>query len=164
MTTRERILIVAMAGATVWGVSSLGLDYVRKHRGAVKTALLQAEIRTFADQQRVLAAPLRLSAPERRVLDEASAAWAESPFVDRQPLATEVEAPVQKFFYTGFIQVGARQFAILNGREYRVAEPVAKTDFRVESIHPDHVVLVSGSGGRRMTIGLQTSNEKRAAK
>ena len=84
--------------------------------------------------------------------------------IDREAVATAVEEPVQQFFYTGYVQVGAQQFAILNGREYRVSEPVAQTDFRVESIRPEQVVLVSSTGGRRLTIALETSKEKRKSK
>lgn len=167
MTTRERVIVVAMVGAVVWGGSTLGFKYVKKNRGDEKLALQKAEIRGYAELQRAAVAPLRLSDGERLVLDEAVARWAESPFINREALATAVEAPVQKFFYTGFIQIGKQQFAILNGREYRVSEPVAETDFRVESIEPEQVVLVSSSGGRRMTIALETSKpskEKRESK
>ncbi len=161
MTKREKAMVLAMVGATLWGGATLGLGYVKENRAAAKVDLQKAEIRAFADSQRALVVPLRLNERERMVLNEAAGPWMESPFIDRVATARPVEAPVQEFFYTGFIQAGPQQFAILNGREYRVSEAVASTDFRVESIQPDHVVLVSGSGGRRMTIALQTTNEKR---
>ena len=129
-----------------------------------RIALRQAEIRGFAESRQAQVAPLRLSERERMVLNEAVSAWAPSPFIDRETLAAAVEEPVQQFFYTGFIQLGDQQFAILNGREYRVAEPVAQTDFRVESIEPDKVLLVSLSGGRRVTVALKTSKGKRESK
>ncbi|MGD9612832.1 MAG: hypothetical protein AB7V22_07995, partial [Kiritimatiellia bacterium] len=91
MTTRERVLIVAMAGAAIWGAATLGADYCQRNRGSVKSALLQAEIRNFADQQRAQMIPLRLSERERLVLNEAVAAWAQSPFIDREALASAVE-------------------------------------------------------------------------
>ena len=161
MTTREKVIVLGMAVAVVWAGTTVGLDYYRKNRAATLADLRKAEIRAFAEGQRALAAPLRLSAPEVAALDEAAAAWAPSPFLDRAVAAEPVEAPVQRFRYTGFIQVGRQQFAIVNGREYRVAEPVAQTDFRVDEIQPDHVVLVSGSGGRRMTVALQSIVEKK---
>ena len=161
MTTREKVLVLAMAGAALWGSASVGLGYYNKHHEAKKVDLRKAEIRTFAESQRARMAPLRLDDAERLALDEAAGPWQASPFIDRAATAEVVEAPVEQFVYTGFIQVGAQRFAILNGREYRVSEPVAQTDFRLESIQPDQVVLVSGSGGRRMTIALQTTKEQR---
>ena len=154
MTTREKVIVLGMAVAVVWAGTTVGLDYCRKNRTATLADLRKAEIRAFVEGQ-------RLSAPEVAALDEAAAAWAPSPFLDRAVAAEPVEAPVQQFRYTGFIQVGRQQFAIVNGREYRVAEPVAQTDFRVDEIQPDHVMLVSGSGGRRMTVALQTTVEKK---
>ena len=161
MTTREKVLVLAMAGAALWGGTTVGLGYYKKNQSAEKVDLRKAEIRTFAESQRVRMAPLRLSAAERMALNEAAGPWQASPFIDRAATAEVVAAPVEQFFYTGFIQVGAQRFAILNDREYRVSEPVAQTDFRLESIQPDQVVLVSGSGGRRLTIALQTTKEKR---
>ena len=161
MTTRERVLILAMAGAALWGGTTVGLDYYQKNRAEAKTDLQRAEIRSFAEAQRARAVPLRLTDPERTMLDEAVASWSQNPFLDRAARVQPVEEPAARFHYTGFIQIGVQQFAILNGREYRLAEPVAQTDFRVDSIQPDQVVLVSSSGGRRITVALQTSNEKR---
>ena len=161
MTTREKVLVVAMAGAALWGGATLGLDAYQRNKRATKVDLQKAEIRAFAEAQRALVAPLRLGDRERRVLDEAAGPWRDSPFIDREAAAEVIAAPVQKFFYTGFIQIGAQRFAILNGREYRVADRIPDTDLRVEDIQPDQVVLVSGTGGRRLPIALQTTKEKR---
>lgn len=161
MTTREKVIVWGMAGAVVWAGATVGMDYYKKNRAAAKIDLQKAEIRAFAEGQRTRAAPLRLTEPERMVLNEAAGPWLASPFIDRADRAEVVEQPVQTFFYTGFIQVGVQQFAILNGREYRVADRIPDTDFRVESIQPDHLVLVSDTGGRRMTLALQTTKEKR---
>lgn len=160
MTKREQVLIYAMAAATLWGGASVGLGYAKSHRVAADSGRQKSEIRSFAETHRMKLATLRLSVRERQVLDEAAAVWADSPFIDRAAEALAIEA-VQRFVYTGFIQIGKQQFAIVNGREYQTAQVIATTDFQVESIQPDHVVLVSGSGGRRMTIALQTSSEEK---
>ncbi len=161
MTTREKVIVLAMVGAALWGGATVGMDYYKKNRAAAKADIQKAEIRAFAESQRDLAAPLRLTEPERMVLNEADGPWMASPFIDRAAVAEVVEAPVQKFFYTGFIHVGDLQFAILNGRECRVSDRIPDTDFRVESIRPDQMVLVSDTGGRRITVALQTTKEKR---
>ena len=161
MTTREKVIVLGMACAVAWAGATVGLDYCRRNQAAAKVDLQKAEIRAFAESQRAAVAPARLTEPERLVLNEAAGPWLASPFIDRADVSEVVAQPVQKFFYTGFIQVGAQQFAILNGREYRVSDRIPDTDFRVESIQPDQMVLVSDAGGRRMTIALQTTKEKR---
>ena len=155
MTKRERVLVWAMGGAVVWVGVSFGLDSIQSTGGAAKARQQEAAIRAFAEAQRAKMVPLRLQAQEKRVLDQAVAEWAGSPFIDRVTDAQPLAGRPAPLLYTGFIQLGAHQIAILNGREYQVSDPVGTGDFRVEDIQPDHVVLISGSGGRRMTIALQ---------
>jgi len=57
MTTREKVLVVAMAGAALWGGATLGLDAYQRNKRATKVDLQKAEIRAFAEAQRALVAP-----------------------------------------------------------------------------------------------------------
>jgi hypothetical protein len=164
MTTRERVMVAGMAGVLIWGVSSAAIGWCWERGGRGATGAPQASAPAFAESQRAILAPVRLQPQERLVLDVASAEWAPTPFIDRVSAAETIAVAVQEFFYTGFVRVGSQQFAILNGREYRVADRVEATDFRVESIQPNQVVLVSESGGRRRTVALQVSNEMRDSK
>lgn len=155
MTKRECVLVWAMGGAVAWAGIYLGFDFTRGTGGSAKARQQEAEIRMFAEAQRAKMVPLRLQTKEKRALDQASAAWANSPFIDRVTDTQPLTGRPEPLLYTGFVQLGAHQFAILNGREYQVSDPVGTGDFRVEDIQPDHVVLISKSGGRRMTIALQ---------
>ena len=60
MTTRERVLILAMAGAALWGGATVGMDYYQKNRAAAKIDLQRAEIRSFAEAQRTRALPFEM--------------------------------------------------------------------------------------------------------
>lgn len=163
MTTREKALVIAMAGVLAWGASSAVLGYVRQQNGSSGQRQQYEELIGFADRQRALIDQLRLAGRERMILDEAVSTWAESPFLDEPSRARALEERVQTFRYTGHVSVGKERLAILNGHEYRIADPVRATDFIVESIHPDHVVLAPESGGRRMTIDLANSQMERNA-
>ena len=163
MSTREKALVIAMAGVLVWGASSVVLGYVRQHNGSSGQHQQHEELLGYAERQRALLDHLRLAGRERMVLDEAVSSWADSPFLDEPSRARAIEERVQTFRYTGHVSVGNERLAILNGREYRIADPVRATDFIVESIHPDHVVLAPESGGRRMTIDLANSQLERNA-
>lgn len=155
MTKREKVLVGAMAGAVVWVGVSVGFDSMRGPLGSANARKQKAEIRVFAEAQQAKMVSLHLQAKEKLVLDQAAGEWANSPLIDRMADTRTLAGRAQQFIYTGFIHAGEQQYAIINGREYRVSEPVGTSDFQVESIHPDHVVLISGSGGRRMTIALQ---------
>ena len=162
MTTRERILIVGMAGALVWGGVSLSLSLLSgRLRGPAKERQ-QDDTRLFAKNQEALIVPLRLSPWERGVLDKAQEPWTVNPFEAHESSAQPVAAAAaQEFTYTGYLQIGNQQLAIINGREYRRRDKVAGTDFQVESIQPDHVVLLPGSGGRQTTIAMKTAKHTR---
>ena len=161
MTTRERVLLCGMGAAVLWGGVSIGLGVIRENLSTSKEAHQKEAILLFATEQRERIAPLRLSDQEKRILDKAVAAWAASPFVNRVADAHAVQERVREFEYTGFIDAGPHRFAILNGHEYRVKEAITSSDFLVESIQLEQVVLISSSGGRRMTIALKTSNDQR---
>ena len=164
MTKRERLLVGAMGGAVVWVVASLGLDSIRGTAGTAKAQKQQNEIRTFAEEQRAKIAPLKLKAKEKFALDQAFAAWADTPFIDRIADPQSQEGGSWRFLYTGFIQVGEQRFAIVNGRECQVDDPVGSGDFRVESIQPDQVTLISKTGGRRMTLALHATKARKEPK
>lgn len=161
MTTRERVLIWAMSGAVVYVAASLGLGSMRGTIGSAMAKRQMDELRLFADGQWAKLLPLRLKAKEKLALDQASGEWAKSPFIDRVAETRSLQGRAQRFAYTGFIQAGDQRFAIVNGREYRVSDPVGTGDFLVESIQPDQVVLISRSGGRRMTIALQSFKSRK---
>lgn len=160
MTRREQVLVVAMAGALVWGASSMVLGFARSRGSESRLLTEKEELRHFADQQRTLMSALQLSSRERTVLNDAANGWASSPFLPTSA-RTRPDERIMDFHYTGYLQVGEQHFAIINGHEYRAADQVRSSDFVVEEIHPDHVVLAAGPGGRRMTVALQTSNAKR---
>jgi hypothetical protein len=161
MTTREKALVIAMTGVLAWGASSAVLGVVKQQDGSSGQGEHYEELLGFAERQRALLDHLRLAGRERMVLDEAVSSWADSPFLDEPSRARALEERVQTFRYTGHVSVGNERLAILNGREYRIADPVRATDFIVESIYPDRVVLAPESGGRRMTIDLANSQMER---
>jgi hypothetical protein len=160
MTRREQVLVIAMAGAVVWGASTLVLGFMRSHGGNSRMLSEKEQLREFAEQQRILMNTFQLTGREKSVLDEAMGGWVQSPFL-LMAARTRPDARIMEFRYTGHLQVGDQHFAIINGKEYRTSEPVKSSDFVVESIQSDHVVLAATTGGRRMTVALQTSNAKR---
>lgn len=161
MTKRERLLVVAMTGSVLWGASTAVFGFMKSHGDAAQLEQDRAELKQFAETQRMLMQTFQLTGHERVVLAEANAAWATSPFAMEAAGAGPAEQRIREFFYTGHLQVGLNQFAIVNGREYRAGDLVYATDLRVENIQPDTVVLVSTSGNRRVTVELQAPRETR---
>jgi hypothetical protein len=153
--------MVIMAGTVLWAGTFTVLGMMRHHTVSGKLAKEKQEVRLFADAQRHVVAGIRLHPRERMVLDHSTMPWPRDPLLQRSSGIRPAEARVQNFVYSGFITVGNQSFAIINGHEYRVNERVAASDFIVETIQPDRVVLISGSGGRRVLVAMQSNNAKR---
>lgn len=161
MTTRERVIVLVMAGTVLWAGSSMVMGVIQRTSGSSRAGREKAEVQQFADAQRLVIASLRLSDRERMILDSAAAPVPPNPLLAKTADVRTVEERMDAFTYSGFLKVDSQVFAIVNGREYRVADRVGNTDFSVESIHPDHVVLLSASGGRRIPVAMQSNNATR---
>lgn len=163
MNKRERILVVAMSVALVAGALSVVSDLSKRKSGKTGkpgSRSLDLGVQAFADAQRAALAAVRLTPGEKTALDRATGTWAESPFIDRVGGIRTGEGAVSEFRYTGFMRFGDNRLAIVNGREYRTGETITATDFIVETIEPDQVILAAGKG-RRVTVPLQTATARR---
>ena len=153
MTKRERWIVGLAAAVAVYGAYSL---VARGLRAEPRTPPAGAEEPTaqFIAEVRSTLEALRLAPGEDLILEASLAPWAPSPFPLRDAVAVTAEAPAT-LHYTGYCRIGETRLAIINGREYRVGETVAVTDFLVELIEPDRVILASQGGGRRVSIALK---------
>jgi hypothetical protein len=115
--------------------------------GTAQARRKQDEIQAFVEGQRAKIPPLKLKAKEVFALDQAAGPWADTPFIDRAADPQARDGRGWQFLYTGFIQVGAQRFAIVNGREYQENEPVGSGEFRVNR-PAGHVTLRSQDRGR----------------
>ncbi len=161
MSTRERWLIWGMIGAVVFGGYTLIAHAVRAQTTARRAAAAASDVGEFAATTRRSVARLRLTPEEQFVLDRTIADWPDSPFFDRPDAARPLAEKPQDVRYTGYLHVGTTRLAIINGREYRVTETVEATDFVVESIDADHVVLGAKGGGRRVSVALKETEPTR---
>ena len=100
------------------------------------------------------------------VIQKAEAAWGQDPFLEIQkPKAAELAAMRPKetarlpnLAYNGFIELGSKRLAIINGQEYEVGDKVNPGGFTIKSILPTRVVIVSAQGeGAPIVLPLQES-------
>ena len=128
MTNREKIIV---------GLAVLALGY-----GAVELLLPRAKVAPVAQPQSLeglnafiakVADATRSGAAEAGTIaiQKAEAAWKQDPFLEiRKPQAPRPETTGPKdggrlpgnFVYSGFIEIGARRMAIINGMEYEAGD------------------------------------------
>ena len=90
-----------------------------------------------------------LNKTEEYTIAAAATPWAANPFLkvtlekDKAPekLSATVPEPEVPLVYSGFIQLGDRRLAILNGREYEPGDALEIDGYTLLAMHPSHLEL-----------------------
>ena len=91
-----------------------------------------------------------LSKEQAYVLQKAQIEWKQDPLLQIEPEMSQEEKEARqplvlesKILYTGFLQMGDKRLAILNGLEYEIGDRLDPGGLIVRNIHPNHVVIGS---------------------
>jgi hypothetical protein len=150
MTTREKIIVGLMALSVIYGVYivffSAPQDEIAFKSGADKELeSLNSFITKVADKTKN-----SLSKEQAYILQKAQADWKQDPLMQIQPKMSKEEIAERqplvlesKIVYTGFLQMGDKRLAIINGIEYEVGDRLEPEGLIVRNILPNHVVIGS---------------------
>lgn len=163
MSKREKIIVALMAVAVLYGA----WEVLRPKSGKPLPAKGQSAVsdESFVTQMNATLNQLSASKAYEYVMKQATTPWPADPF-GQEPFKAEVEAqatpdaqaPRQiKAAYTGFIKVGEKTMAIINGMEYESGETIDPGGLVVEQIAPHQVVLRPAGQGAKVTIPLEES-------
>lgn len=147
MTTREKILLALMATALTGGAVHFGLSLLSPGPPAERADALQ-QARTVAGEVTARLQTLPLSEGQRYVLAVALRPAGRNPFQlpERGPAAPPSEtAAAGGLVYSGYVQVGKAQLAIVGGLEYGVGDTLPNTGDVIRAIRADALVLYSPS-------------------
>ena len=100
-----------------------------------------------------------LSKEETYILQKARAEWKQDPFIQIRPKLTRDEAAERqplvvnsKILYTGFLEMGNKRLAIINGMEYEIGDILERTGLVVRKISPSHVVVAAPDNKNKTLI------------
>ena len=159
MTKREQIIVGVMLLVVVYGVYTLFFSSPSKQAlvsSDKELETLNAFIAKVADSTKA-----GLSEQQAYMLQKAQAGWKQDPFV---PITAKIQAREQeeetidysrlkaKIVYTGFLQMGNKRLAIINGMEYEAGDRLEPGGFSIRSIYPNRVVLASPDMGKKTFI------------
>ena len=109
-----------------------------------------------------------LSKEDKYIIELAEAEWKQDPLVNvelkdrpeseiqKAKAATRVTIPDLEVSYTGFMQMGDKKLAIINGMEYAAGDRLEQGDYILHSITPRRVVIVSsGSSKKRYVFPIE---------
>jgi hypothetical protein len=163
MTNREKIIVGLAALALGYGAMELLLPRAKVAPVSQPQSMegLNAFITKVADATRVGTAEA-----SAMVIQKAEAAWKQDPFLEIQKAKavkppdkpTTETARLPNLVYNGFIELGSKRLAIINGQEYEAGDKLSPGGFTIKSILPTRVVIVSAQGeGAPIVLPLQES-------
>ncbi len=146
MSGREKIIVGLMIGSVIYGAYHFWGQYRSKININVLTPkIIEDKIKPIRESDIVV-----LSEKEKYILNQASAVWTQDPFiapVPRQRLAKKMLPPAPKDLkYSGYLRMGDRILAIIDGMEYQVGESLLKSPYLISDISPRQVIIALPDG------------------
>jgi hypothetical protein len=150
MSTREKIIVGLMVLVLVYGAYTFLLsgspeETAFKSGGDKELDTLNIFITKVADKTKN-----SLSKKQAYVLQKAQIEWKQDPLLRIKPKISKEEQEARqplvlksKILYTGFLQMGEKLLAILNGIEYEIGDRLEPGGLIVRNIHPNYVVIGS---------------------
>ncbi len=162
MNTREKVIVVLAVLAVLIGTGYHFLwdRSVSSRPGQDRDAAEIAEALAISSQIDAEVEKLGLSPHETGLLSLIAAPCVSDPFLipvaeDPAALVEEDYQDLEQFAYTGYIEVGPIQAAIINGRERFVGDELDQPGYRVLIITPSRVVISRPDGETRLEIAYQ---------
>ncbi len=152
MSRREKILVGLMLVAVVYGVYTFFLASPPSEnkpgngqaQKSLKHFVLQIAEKTDSS----------LPGAQAYILGKAQEKWQPDPLAHITPEKRgesdrRQERLKVKLAYTGFLQMGDKRLAIINGTEYETGDLLEAGGYIVRGIFPDHITLAPRQGNRK---------------
>ena len=161
MSKREKIILFFMALSLVYGFYVFVIEAPGKKGAIVKNSNLES-LNKFISHVAELTRE-SLSEIDSYIIEKAPKQWDKDPLLSSdtefQFKAENTEADVSalkvNIKYTGYLNMGAKNLAILNGLEYEEGEELEKGGFIVRKIYPERVIIVIKGQQEEITIPLE---------
>lgn len=148
MSKREKGILIVMALAVLYGGYSLLAPSSDPTQPAATMPSLQ-NVEDFVLGVIAEVPRFSLNTAEEYMIAAAVAPWGENPFLKVKleendapdKLSVTVPEPKVPLVYSGFIELGDRRLAILNGREYEPGDALEISGYSLLAVYPSHVEL-----------------------
>lgn len=150
ISKRERIVLGLMAAAIVASAVMLAWPSEKTASSEMAPEKL-VESRNKAEAALASLELIQATPTEIHAVISARQPWTRDPMA---PRPADPESPVERdrFAYTGFLRLGDKLLAVINGREYQAGEQLESGGFVVSSITPEAVELTNVT--RRNTLRI----------
>jgi len=162
MSKREKIIVFFMALSLVYGFYVFFIEAPGSKRGVTVRSSKLESLNKFISHVAELTKG-SLSEIDSYIIEKAPKQWDKDPLLSSdtgfQFKAENTEADVSamkvNIKYTGYLNMGTKNFAILNGLEYEEGEELEKGGFIIRKIYPERVIIVIKGQQEEITIPLE---------
>ena len=160
MTKREKIIVYLMVISLVYGF------YIFFLEGPVQRPLIEtrrSKLEAISEFINEIAKMTKggLSEIDAYIIENISPKWTKDPLLKTTkprgifPAGSEIPDFLKDITYSGYLQMGSRHLAIINGTEYEAGEKLEKEGFTVGKIYPNRVIIVLRGGKVKHSIPLE---------
>ncbi len=158
MTKREKVLLGFCAAAAVGG----GLYYATMIGGSKdKPTTPPKDYTALITKVQVDLKKGALTESEKGILAAATDEWTRDPLRGSALKKEEIKPEEDQMIlpkYIGFINIGERPIAIIDGDDYRVGETIKGGEFKLIFISKNHVELLLNGANETIEIPLEKEN------
>ena len=165
MSKREKIILILMVLAIMYGGYHFFLAS-SPTTGIEDPKKKEERLDKFVTEVAVKLKQKDISKTDKYIIARAKDNWASDPFLKGQlPLESEAKqersetsTPAVNFTYSGYMEMGARRLAVINGIEYSVGEELEPGGYIVNSISPTKVVIGIKKTNQTIIIPVEEMN------
>ncbi len=172
MSKQEKVIVVIAVLVIIFGIYSFFIASPDK-RTRIETGKNITKLNKLVND---VAAELKegaLTEAEEYIIAQAGTEWTKSPFFEGRPSwkpgigGISAQAEKVEFMYTGYVELGKKRLAVINGLDYQIGEIIVNKspagespagEHIVQGIYPDRVILKPG--GKQKAITVKFINEE----
>jgi len=164
MTNREKIIVGLMLLTVAYGVYAIFFEGKTKEPITLSATKELENLNAFITKV-AEASQEGLSKEDTYIISRAETEWKQDPLINAEltdrpqdelkaakQKAIQTTGPQLQVSYTGFMQMGEKKFAIIDGMEYTSGDQLEQGGFIVRSITSRQVVIVSTDRSKKTFI------------
>ena len=157
---REMIIFGVMAAVILYAAVDFLLP--KKKNPAIDMVQKTAELNTFVNNLTTAIGTDTATGASAIIFSQAEKEWTQDPFLDSKSYNTwsrvkEGAGTAQKveFVYSGYLEIGRKRMAIINGIEYKEGDALDIKGYILKSVSPTRVVIENRLTRATINIPLQ---------
>lgn len=155
---KRQIIILALAALFVLYA---GYEYLIAGPAAkkAKTQATEVPISAFVDALSNDFIKYKAAGVDAYIAKKAEAEWGKNPFWERNAYrefaGNDAGSGSTRIVYSGYVDTGGKQMAIINGWEYEAGESLEIEGYVLKSVNPTRVLITNRKTGGELSIPIQ---------